>query len=218
MPKTKKRPRALTPLPLQRCVASVAPEMKAKGRGVGAAFAICTSQLQKAGQLRPGTRKSTPRGAGVASGIVRRGEKKTTTRTFERAITRPNGARTPAYPFLVVEKATGRVHAGADTRSDAEDFRRDLPLPAAELQVLTREGVRRKFGRISWTASRTTRPNGRGRSSGMSLEEKIEALRQKSYAEGLRMGHSIEEAEWYADRKTAPMRDDLSRAYARRRG
>ena len=50
----KKPARKPIPAPLQRCVTSVAPKMKAQGRGVGAAFAICTSQLQKSGVLKPG--------------------------------------------------------------------------------------------------------------------------------------------------------------------
>lgn len=70
---------------------------------------------------------------------------------------RSNGVRSPSYPFLVVERMTGRVHAGAETRNDAEDMRHDLPTPAADLQVLTREGVRRKFGRISWASVATMR-------------------------------------------------------------
>ncbi len=74
---------------------------------------------------------------------------------------RHNG-RLPQYSFLVVEKLTGRVHAGADTRNDAEDMRHDLPTPASALQVLTREGVRRKFGRIAWTSVASMR-NGYGK-------------------------------------------------------
>lgn len=90
--KSARKPRKPIPAPLQRCVTSVAPKMKAQGRGVGAAFAICTSQLQKSGVLKPGTRTVTHRGAGVISGIARRGEYRSTMREFERAITRKNGA------------------------------------------------------------------------------------------------------------------------------
>ena len=73
------------------------------------------------------------------------------------AASRSNGVRSPSYPYLVVERMTGRVHAGAETRNDAEDMRHDLPTPAADLQTLTREGVRRKFGRISWASVATMR-------------------------------------------------------------
>lgn len=90
--KSARKPRKPIPAPLQRCVTAVAPKMKAQGRGVGAAFAICTSQLQKSGVLKPGTRTVTHRGAGVISGIARRGEYRSTMREFERAITRKNGA------------------------------------------------------------------------------------------------------------------------------
>lgn len=89
----KKPARKPIPAPLQRCVTSVAPKMKAQGRGVGAAFAICTSQLQKSGVLKPGTRTVTHKGAGVISGIARRGEYRSTMREFERAITRKNGSQ-----------------------------------------------------------------------------------------------------------------------------
>jgi hypothetical protein len=78
---------------------------------------------------------------------------------------RSNGVRSPSYPYLVVERMTGRVHAGAETRNDAEDMRHDLPTPAADLQTLTREGVRRKFGRISWASVATMR-NGYGKRRG----------------------------------------------------
>lgn len=78
---------------------------------------------------------------------------------------RSNGVRSPSYPYLVVERMTGRVHAGAETRNDAEDMRHDLPTPAADLQTLTREGVRRKFSRISWASVATMR-NGYGKRRG----------------------------------------------------
>lgn len=90
--KSARKPRKPIPAPLQRCVTAVAPKMKAQGRGVGAAFAICTSQLQKSGVLKKGTRTVTHKGAGVISGIARRGEYRSTMREFEKTITRKNGA------------------------------------------------------------------------------------------------------------------------------
>lgn len=90
--KPARKPRKPIPAPLQRCVTAVAPKMKAQGRGVGAAFAICTSQLQKSGVLKKGTRTVTHKGAGVISGIARRGEYRSTMREFEKVVSRENGA------------------------------------------------------------------------------------------------------------------------------
>ena len=54
------------------------------------------------------------------------------------------------YPFYVVMKNSGLVMAAADFREDAEDMRRDLEVPAQDMQVLTASGVKRKFGKVTW--------------------------------------------------------------------
>lgn len=54
------------------------------------------------------------------------------------------------YPFYVVMKNSGLVMAGAEYREDAQDMRKDLGVPAQDMQVLTEAGVMRKFGKVQW--------------------------------------------------------------------
>jgi len=53
-----------TPLPLKKCVAAVAPK---HGGDTSRAFAICTASMQRAGIVKPGTKKLTSKGKGKAS-------------------------------------------------------------------------------------------------------------------------------------------------------
>lgn len=122
--KPARKPRKPIPAPLQRCVTSVAPKMKAQGRGVGAAFAICTSQLQKSGVLKPGTRTVTHKGTGVISGIARRGEYRSTMREFEKVVSRKNGAEWTEPP--VVASTTYRVSPSERGTVGWSDVRVDM--------------------------------------------------------------------------------------------
>ncbi len=140
----KKPARKPIPAPLQRCVTAVAPKMKAQGRGVGAAFAICTSQLQKSGVLKKGTRTVTHKGAGVISGIARRGEYRSTMREFERTITRKNGAgrwRDPETVVVVMGRNGGEWgFIRRATAKEEDDFYAQGGGPDGKLRIRLRGG------------------------------------------------------------------------------
>lgn len=51
--------RAPTPVGVKHCVAKVAPKY---GGDTSRAFAICVAQMQKSGQLKPGTMQATAKG------------------------------------------------------------------------------------------------------------------------------------------------------------
>lgn len=59
-------------------------------------------------------------------------------------------ARYKSYPFYVVFKANGHVLAGAEFKSDAEEFRGDLPVAKMLTTVLSAAGLKRKFGAVKW--------------------------------------------------------------------
>jgi hypothetical protein len=68
----------------------------------------------------------------------------------------------PKYKFYVVHKKTGLVVAGNSTKNDAEDTRKDLPLPAKDLSVKPQAAVMKDQGvesadEIEW-ATKTTLP------------------------------------------------------------
>jgi hypothetical protein len=57
------RLRSSMPRNLRRCVVDVFKKRGIAGReGMSSAFAICTATLQKAGQIKPGTQKTTKKG------------------------------------------------------------------------------------------------------------------------------------------------------------
>jgi len=67
--------RAQTPTGVKHCVTKVAPKF---GGDTSRAFAICVSQMQKGGQLKPGTMKATAKGE-----KAHRGEKGASARVKE---------------------------------------------------------------------------------------------------------------------------------------
>lgn len=89
----KRRP---TPNIMKECVAKVVPKMRkklGKRRGTGAAFAICTKTLTDSGQMQPGTRKLTPKGAGKSSALLRKKSRRAVAKDFDAALSRPNPKR-----------------------------------------------------------------------------------------------------------------------------
>lgn len=66
--------------------------------------------------------------------------------------------RYPSYPFYVVDKATGQVLSGWHYREDAKEAITEThgDRARASMQVLTKAGVVRAFGRISWAARKNS--------------------------------------------------------------
>lgn len=63
------------PRGIRRCVVDVVKKGDVKGKeGISRAFAICTAALQKAGQVRKGSRKLTKKGTGRATYFARQSD------------------------------------------------------------------------------------------------------------------------------------------------
>jgi len=78
------------PSPVRHCVVKVYQQQRKKGKkhrgALSAAFAICMASMQKAGQVKPGTRKLTKRGVGKASARARDKSSKAKDREYERIV------------------------------------------------------------------------------------------------------------------------------------
>lgn len=82
-----------TPVAVRHCVVKVFKSLggdKAQGDdrrdALSRAFAICMSSMQKAGQVKPGTRKLTKKGAGKAGWRMKDPETKTKDREYEQIV------------------------------------------------------------------------------------------------------------------------------------
>lgn len=80
-------------------------QLKAKGHSESSAYAIATSQLQKSGNLKPGTQKATAKG-------VKRGNMTPAARAKDRTV-KKRGGKTSDYKYkksnnTVVKRKSGR--------------------------------------------------------------------------------------------------------------
>lgn len=109
--------RGQTPDILRHCVAEVVPTRPGSRRAaLASAFAICTASLQDAGQIVPGTRRLTPRGAAKERHARQHTHHGALVRRFEQAL--PNDGPAPAGAALdaAVVAAAARHNVPANVR------------------------------------------------------------------------------------------------------